>query len=146
MQVCSFPAALCGSELAASNSHRTAEAISLGLPQFFKQDEIHHKFGKAEKISLEASAQFGKTEGGRNNSRYAQKAYTHILSFTVSSWGQTEQSFSVIFSKTDHTPPSSQLANFISFPHSAARNNWDINIKAAGWGQSKDRWWDVPSV
>lgn len=85
MQECSFPAVLCGSELAASNSHHTAEVISLGLPQFSKQNETHHKFWKAEKISHEANAQFGKTKGGRNNLRYAHKAYSHILSFSVSS-------------------------------------------------------------
>lgn len=85
MQVCSFPAVLCGSELAANNSHRTAEVISLGLPQFFKQNETHHKFWKAEKISDEANARFGKTKGERNNLRYAYKAYSHILSFSVSS-------------------------------------------------------------
>lgn len=84
MQVSSFPAVFCGSELAASNSHHTAEVISLGLPHFFKQNETHHKFWKAEKISYEASAQLGKTKGERNNLRYAYKAYSHILSSTVS--------------------------------------------------------------
>jgi len=37
MQVCSFPAVLCGSELAVSNSHHTAEVISLHLPQFLNK-------------------------------------------------------------------------------------------------------------
>lgn len=117
MQICSFPAALCGSELAASSSHHTAEVMSLGLPQFFKQNEKHHKFGKAEKISLGANAQFGKTKGGRNNWRYAHKAYTHILSLTLSSWGQKEKLFSVIFFKDrPHTTSFPACKFYFFFP------------------------------
>lgn len=43
------------------------------------------------------------------------KTYRHILSCSVSSLQQKEKLFSVIFPRSDHTPPSSQLANFISY-------------------------------
>lgn len=89
-------------QLAASNSHHTAEVISLGLPQFFKQNETHHKFWKAERISHEPTALFGKTKGGRNNLRYARKAYSHILSFSVSSLWQKD-AFSYFFKGRPHT-------------------------------------------
>lgn len=102
-------------QLAASNSHHTAEVISLGLTQFLKQHETHHKFWKAEKIIPEANARFGKTIGERRDLRYVHEAYRHILSCSVSSLQQKEKLFSVIFSRSDHTPPSSQLANFISY-------------------------------
>lgn len=52
--------------------------------------------------------------GGGRDLRYVYKAYRHILSCSVSSLQQKEKLFSVIFSRSDHTLPSSQLANFIS--------------------------------
>lgn len=114
MQVCSFPAVLCGSELAASNSHRRAEVISLGLPQFFKQNETHHRFWKAEKISHETNAQLGKkNKRGRNNLR-ANMRIIRITTFSLLVYLHCDNVFSYFFKVRLYTLSSSELANFIS--------------------------------